>query len=347
MTISTNRRMKLYALANELRTKQPDGSTGICIPYGTWHYGKKDGREVTQTFDEASADAVANELAAAVAAGGPGTPVYQGHPDVPELAHKYPDKSAVGWVKAWEKTKDGLRAVVEWLRDPGRGFGWHSPYWFGSVSPAGAGCANCHVEHLESIGLVNNPNIMDFRLANEAQPQNQGDNTMNRDKLISLLGLAPDATDEQIAAAIQKGAEAIKAADAAEKDAATKIEAAQAEAEEARKNEEEAKEAFANERKARRDLLLDQAIAGGNITPAMRAAWEKRLDEDFETGRLALANERGALKTRSALGAVTPANAAGAKPDLVALANERMKARPGLSYTSAFAQVMKEHPEVK
>ena len=74
---------------------------------------------------------------------------------------------------------------------------------------------------------------------------------------------------------------------------------------------------------------------------------EKRLDEDFETGRLALANERGALKTRSALGAVTPANAAGSKPDLVALANERMKARPGLSYTSAFAQVMKEHPEVK
>ena len=354
MTISTNRRMKLYALANELRTRQPDGSTGICIPYGTWPYGKKDGREVTQTFDEASADAIANELAAAVAAGGPGTPVYQGHPDVPELAHKYPDKAAVGWVRAWEKTKDGLRAVVEWLRDPGRGFGWHSPYWFGSVSPAAAGCANCHVEHLESIGLVNNPNIMDFRLSNErdlnqtpAELAPTKEHTMNRDKLIGLLGLAPDATDEQIATAIQKGAEALKAADAAEKDAATKVEAAQAEAEEAKRNEEEAKEAFANERRARRDLLLDQAIAGGNITPAMRAAWEKRLDQDFETGRLALANERGALKTKSALGAVTPANAAGSKPDLVALANERMKARPGLSYTSAFAQVMKEHPEVK
>ena len=39
--------------------------------------------------------------------------------------------------------------------------------------------------------------------------------------------------------------------------------------------------------------------------------------------------------------------AAGAKPDLVALANEKMKARPGLSYTSAFAQAMQEHPEVK
>ena len=39
--------VKLYALANELRTKQEDGSSGICIPYGTWPYGKKDGVEHT------------------------------------------------------------------------------------------------------------------------------------------------------------------------------------------------------------------------------------------------------------------------------------------------------------
>lgn len=339
--------MKLYALANELRTKQDDGSTGICIPYGTWPYGRKDGVELTQTFDEASADAIANELSAAIARGEPGVPVYQGHPDVPDLAQKYPDKSAVGWVKAWEKTKEGVRAVVEWLRDPGRGFGWHSPYWSGVIDKVAAGLANCHIEHLLSIGLVNNPNINEFRLANEAQPENQESTKMEKDKLIQLLGLAPDATDEQIAAAIQKGAEALKAAESAEKDAATKVEAAQAEAEEAKKKQAEAEQAFANERKARRDLILDQAIAGGNITPAMRPAWEKRLDEDFETGRLALANERGALKTKSALGDISPAKAAGAKPDLVALANEKMKARPGLSYTSAFAQAMKEHPEVK
>ena len=341
-------RIRLYAIANEMATRQPDGSTGIFLPFGTWPYGKKGGREVTQTFDEASAEAVANELAAAVARGEPGVPVYQGHPDVPELAHKYPDKSAIGWVKAWERTKEGLRAVVEWLRDPGRGFGWHSPYWFGTLRPAAAGCANCHVEHLQSIGLVNNPSIRDFRLANEAQPEQQENTQMDREKLIQMLGLAPDATDEQIAAAVQKGAEALKAAGTAAQDAATQVEAAQAEAAEAKRKEEEAKGAFANERRARRDLLLDQAIAGGNITPAMRAAWEKRLDADFETGRLALANERGAVKTRSVLGAVTPeAAAAGARPDLVALANERMKARPGLSYTAAFVQVRREHPDVK
>lgn len=338
--------VKLYALANELRTKQEDGSTGISIPYGTWPYGKKDGVEVTQTFDEASADALANELAAAVARGEPGVPVYQGHPDVPALAHKYPDKSAVGWVKAWEKTKEGLRAVVEWLRDPGKGFGWHSPYWFGSLAPAVAGCANCHVEHLESIGLVNNPNIKDFRLANEAQPENQESTKMEKDKLIQLLGLAPDATDEQIAAAIQKGAEALKAADTAAKDAATKVEAAQAEAEAAKKKEEEAQQAFANERAARRDLLLDQALAAGNITPAMRPAWSKRLDEDFETGRLALANER-AMKTTSALGGINPETAAAGDPATrrASLVNERMK-KTGASFDDAWLAEKKLHPEL-
>ena len=319
------------------------GGRPIFVPFGEWPYD----RSRRQRLDRAHGEAIANELNARVARGEPGIPVYQGHPDVPELASRYPDKGAVGWVTridiANEGGRDGLALTVEWDRDPGRGFRWFSPYWTASPAPGGV----CVVEAIQSVGLVNNPNIPDFRLANEAQHKNQGDNTMDRDKLIGLLGLAPDATDEQIAAAIQKGAEALKAAGTAAQDAATRVEAAQAEAEEAKRKEAEAKDAFANERRARRDLLLDQAIAGGNITPAMRAAWEKRLDQDFETGRLALANERGALKTKSALGAVTPANAAGTKPDLVALANERMKARPGLSYTSAFAQVMREHPEVK
>ena len=340
-------RISLYAIANEMATRQPDGSTGIFLPFGTWPYGKKDGREVTQTFDEASAEAVANELAAAVARGEPGVPVYQGHPDVPELAHKYPDKSAIGWVKAWERTKEGLRAVVEWLRDPGRGFGWHSPYWFGTLRPAAAGCANCHVEHLQSIGLVNNPNIRDFRLANEAQPEQQENTQMDREKLIQMLGLAPDATDEQIAAAVQKGAEALKAADAAAQDAATKVEAAQAEAEDAKKKRDEAEEAFANERRARVGLILDQAIACGNITPAMRPAWEKRLADDFETGRVALANERGALKTKSALAGINPETAAAGDPATrrASLVNERMR-KTGASFDDAWLAEKKLHPDL-
>lgn len=61
-------------------------------------------------------------------------------------------------------------------------------------------------------------------------------------------------------------------------------EAAEAEAEEARKKREEAETALANERAARIALVLDGAISSGNITPAARPAWEKRLGEDFEAG---------------------------------------------------------------
>ena len=44
---------------------------------------------------------------------------------------------------------------------------------------------------------------------------------------------------------------------------------------------------------------------------------------------------------------MTATPAAQAKVDLVALANERMQKNPSLTYTTAFAAVMKEHPEVK
>ncbi len=336
----------LRTIGKELPMRQPDGSTGIYIPFGAWPYRRKDGTTVMQIFDESSAAALEREMEAERGKGSPGIPVYQGHPDVPELAYKYPDKSAIGWITAWERTKAGLRAVVDWLRDPGRGFGWHSPYWFGPRAPAVAGGANCRVNHVESIGLTNSPNIEDFRLANEAQPENKENKNMDRDNLIKLLGLAPDATDEQIAAAIQKGAEALKAADTAAKDAATKVEAAQAEAEAAKKKEEEAQQAFANERAARRDLLLDQALAAGNITPAMRPAWSKRLDEDFETGRLALANER-AVKTKSALGGINPETAAAGDPATrrASLVNERMK-KTGASFDDAWLAEKKLHPEL-
>ena len=33
--------------------------------------------------------------------------------------------------------------------------------------------------------------------------------------------------------------------------------------------------------------------------------------------------------------------------DLVALANERMAKNPSMTYSAAFALVMKEHPEIK
>ena len=162
---------------------------------------------------------------------------------------------------------------------------------------------------------------------------------MNKEELIKILGLDENATDEQIMTAIKAGAQAVEEL-ATER---TKAEAAEAEKAQATQEKDEAKAELANERAARCGLLLDQAIAEGRISVAGRPAWEKRLKDDFAAGSVALANEKP-LKTASAV-SVRPASAG--KIDLVAFANERMQKHPGMTYATAFAAVMKEHPEVK
>lgn len=147
------------AFANEGEERKP-----IHIPFGMWDYDDR----ITQTLDRPHAEGIANELEKSIAAGEPGIPVYQGHPDVPEYAGKYPDKGALGWVKKIMVNEDGMDLVVEWDRDPGKGFGWFSPYWVGDNPTVGAdGKKNVVVDGLTSVGLVNNPNIREFRLANE------------------------------------------------------------------------------------------------------------------------------------------------------------------------------------
>jgi hypothetical protein len=148
------------AIANEGEGRKP-----IHIPFGTWEYDSN----ITQTFDREHAENIADVLAKHIALGEPGIPVYQGHPDVPEYAGKYPDKGALGWVKKMVVNEDGVDCEVEWDRNPGRGFAWFSPYWVGddpSVGPDGK--RNVIIDGINSIGLVNNPNIHEFRLANEA-----------------------------------------------------------------------------------------------------------------------------------------------------------------------------------
>jgi hypothetical protein len=153
-------------------TAHPLAESGkpIFIPFGEWNY---DGQH-RQRLDRAHGEKIANELNARVAKGEPGIPVYQGHPDVPALAAKYPDKGALGWITKIELVNEspdgravpGLALTVEWDRDPGRGFRWFSPYWLANSREGDTYI----VDEIASIGLVNNPNIPEFRLANEEQP---------------------------------------------------------------------------------------------------------------------------------------------------------------------------------
>ena len=154
-----NPKTPLYNVAHPLA----ESGKPIFIPFGEWNY---DGQS-RQRLDRAHGEKIANELNARVAKGDPGIPVYQGHPDVPALASKYPDKGALGWITRIELVneggKDGLALTVEWDRDPGRGFRWFSPYWLANSRDGGTYI----VDEIASIGLVNNPNIPEFRLANE------------------------------------------------------------------------------------------------------------------------------------------------------------------------------------
>ena len=343
--------MKIYALANELNLDRKNAGQ-IVVPYGTWDYGEKkldDGRTLffRQTLNSAGANAIANQIAASVAKGEKGVPVYWGHPDVPELAHKYPDKRAKGWIKYAKVYADGLHLAVEWLEENAtEGFGWFSPYWTGTTTEDGDQ-AMMNVNTLVSVALVNMPNIQEFRLANELQDTNNAaqaekGNKMNitKEELCKFLGLPPDATDDQIRTALTEAGKA-KEALATEK---TKVEAANEETKAAKDECEQVKTELANEKAAHRAILLDNAIADGRISVAGRAAWEKRLTDDFKAGSIALANEKP-LKRESALGGKTPQKSHDI--NLVALANERMAKNPGMTYTTAFAAVMKEHPEVK
>lgn len=174
---------------------------------------------------------------------------------------------------------------------------------------------------------------------------------MNREEIIKIYGLPEDASDEDVANAVKAGAQAIEEiatertkAESAEADANTKLEAAEADKAAAVNECEKVKTELANEKAAHRGILLDNAIADGRISVAGRAAWDKRLMDDFKAGAIALANEKP-LKRESALAGTHPQKSCDL--NLVALANERMAKNPGMTYTTAFALVMKEHPEVK
>ena len=334
----------------------------IRMPYGVYEYGETrcpDGRtrRVVQIWDEASARAVAAALPKE------GYPVYQGHPDVPEVAAKYPNKAAVGWVMGIDVANDAATLSVEWIANPGRGFKWFSPYWCGDAEVApGSDEARVHVSALTSVGLVNNPRIRQFTLANEwgecpadkcanAQPsESKGkENQMDITKLATLLGLPVEGlTEDQIVqeiAKLQKAAvEANDAAKVAADNATAQIAANKAEIDAAKQEAQKAQTAFANERAARIELLLDNALAGGNITPAGKEAWRERLAKDVDAGATALFNER-AVKTEPA---VTPQKVAerGASHRLIDLANEMMAKDATLDFTAAFVRARREHPEL-
>lgn len=353
-------------LANAFTVKQRDTLT---LPYGVSLNGK-----IKQVFTREGAQ----EMVAALEnekAKDPdfGIPIYIGHPDVPDLSRDYPDKAAYAWIYNMEATDAGLVLHPKWSQEgeallANAKYRFPSPYWSCRVD---AGKANvAYPVQLMSVGLTNRPNIRAIgALVNEASKQ-QGETEM-KELLLKLLGLANEATDEQIQAAAKDvdvpalklalaNESAARAADKATHETALAnskgdlqlaLSASAKLAEDAKTAKAESDKAIelANtalkaERAGRIELLVNAAVSDGRVTLADKPKWLADLAADFDGNLVALANAKQVLHTESKtkdLG-TRKAEALSRTDRVLALVNERMT-KNREDYLTAFTNVKKDN----
>lgn len=271
-------------------------------------------------IDRRSAVGFANGIAAAKANGAPGLPIYVGHPDVPELAAQYPDKGAKGWLTECQIEGTCCRLATAWNDPPKPGaFIYFSPYFFADDPGKGK---DALIDELRSIGLTNRPNSTRFRLPNEEAEDDTKPQPEDRpmEKLLTILGLANTATEDEAAAKLTTLIEDNTALRRTGEETAAQLKLANEAADTARKD-------FANERDAHIALRLDCALADGRITAATRPVWDARLRKDFANESATLAKECVKIKTRSALpNAADDSTAAGILAQYEAMPKGKAKA---------------------
>jgi len=299
------------------------GAKPLFIPFGEWPWSA----EIRQRLRKEEAVEMAQRLLDMTNKGEPGIPIYQGHPDVPDVAAKYPDKGAIGWIKRITVSETGVELAVEWDRFPGKGFGWMSPYWTGKFDKA---AKLLTVNWIISVGLVNNPNIRSFRLPNEEVAgctTSKGDNSMDIEAMKKELGLPAEATEAQVMEAIRRmkadgeSCAAAKAkAEAAQKDAENACGAAKKKCANTEQELAETKTQLENAKKE----LADAQTALANE----KAEHEKLKNLKTETATAGLANE--AQKSQG---------------DALALVNEIME-KDHCDYDTAWDRAAQQKPEL-
>jgi hypothetical protein len=265
---------------------------------------------------------------------------------IAELDRQYTDKREYGAIADMQARDDGLylKPVLppagEALVNAGKNR--FSPHWLAKAIGQEHGRTVFAPVHLLSIGLTDRPNIADTSLIN-SKPENQPMNPVLQKKLIELLAalgrtpLANEATDDQftaeltasipVATALAHRPEATALANEQGKvtelqGKVTELQAKITTADTALANE---KKAHGDTIKARNEALVVAAIKTGRVPEANKVVWLGRLERDFATESVALANETGALKTTSRtadLGARTQPNAA--SEQFTALVNEAL-----------------------
>lgn len=259
------------------------------IPFGQWPHAKG-----LQNFGKDQATSIFNawhSMMGVFKRAVVGYPVYKGHPDVPGLENEFPDKQEYGQIADMEVRSNGL-AIKQVLSNAGAELvkaGWKfiSPFWDAEPTGTRDGHILWSPFKINSIGLVKRPNIPNHSLANSS--------TMNK-ALIALLKLATDATDDQVVAAVTTLANNAATGATSLANAETARTTAETAAATAKTALETANTALANEKAARVTDALEGAVKTGRITIADKPVWKTRLETNFATESVALANMAPTVK---------------------------------------------------
>lgn len=251
-------------------------------PFGSFR-GLTPGRPQLVSLDGAKRmEAEFNSLLGRLGRAFRGVPIYHGHPDVdPEI---WPDDRRIGKVTKVQARHDGFWGFAEWNSV---GLENKKENWWIYPSPrwdAPDGQTTFAPDRLISIGLTNTPRIAESEPVHNSQLETKPHTTMDPKLIRQKLGLAPEATDEEVLAKI----DTIVAAAAVTPPTTDKVDPVEESAESAKEKQIE-KDQMANSiisLKTERDKLraeanktaLDLATTTGRITAADRPAWEVRLN---------------------------------------------------------------------
>lgn len=330
-------------IANVHTFEAVSGERVMLSPYGDFPHTKGMQRFTRKEAESIVANFNLERTAAGDAFGG--LPFYIGHPDVDQ---RFTDTRAVGWIKKLAADDKGLYANVDW-NELGKELTEKKIYKF--LSPVWSAPRNGSFlmpERLRSAGLTNMPNLPVPPLANESTPNPKEEPKMKFPlSTLTLLGLAADATEEQVNAKIAEITGAATANTASLTEVKGKLTTVETDLSNERTAHTASKDLLTKAQEARADIVLGNAVQAGRITPAEKDGWRKDLlANEAKFGELEALKPK--IKTEARTVGIKSRQAA--KPsDAVANVQAAVGARikeTGESYDTAFANIKSTKPEL-
>jgi hypothetical protein len=273
-------------------------------------------------------------------------PIYNGHPDVPQISDRYEDREPKGHVADLEVRADGIyiRPVFSnsgaALLNGARRLGF-SAYVDADVIPSDDGKIHARWTTLRSAGLTDRPNLP-VQLLNE-KPDHMPPKLIAA-LVVAGITLANEANETQVLEGIatlqRQRDDAVALANTRATEVATTVTA-----------RDQARTELANERAAHITEVLSHAVESGRISEADRAVWKGRLEHSFANESAALSKLTPTWKVSTTTandGRRTGADATASGRTAVELCNEAvakvMKDNPTLGFRDAYIRAVESNP---